>query len=45
MSEFLLDAYEIAKFIKDSKKKTPIKLYLRIYQDLYKSCLMAVVIE
>ncbi|MBU1143500.1 MAG: 2,3,4,5-tetrahydropyridine-2,6-dicarboxylate N-acetyltransferase [Firmicutes bacterium] len=29
MSEFLLDAYEIAKFIKDSKKKTPIKLYLR----------------
>jgi 2,3,4,5-tetrahydropyridine-2,6-dicarboxylate N-acetyltransferase len=29
MSEFLLDAYEIAKFIKDSKKKTPIKLYLK----------------
>jgi len=28
MSEFLLDAYEIAKFIKDAKKKTPIKLYL-----------------
>jgi len=29
MSEFLLDAYEIAKFIKDSKKITPIKLYLK----------------
>jgi 2,3,4,5-tetrahydropyridine-2-carboxylate N-succinyltransferase len=29
MSEFLLDAYEIAKFIKDAKKRTPIKLYLK----------------
>lgn len=29
MSEFLLDAYEIAKYIKDAKKKTPIKLYLK----------------
>ena len=29
MSEFLLDAYEIAKFIKDAKKRTPVKLYLK----------------
>jgi len=28
MAEFLLDAYEIARFIKDSTKKTPVKLYL-----------------
>ncbi len=29
MAEFLLDAYEIARFIKDSTKKTPIKLHLK----------------
>ncbi len=29
MSNFLNDPYEIAKFIKNAKKKTPIKLYLK----------------
>lgn len=29
MSEFLLDPYEIASFIKNSVKKTPVKLYLK----------------
>ena len=29
MSEFLLDAYEIASYIKHAKKQTPIKMYLK----------------
>jgi 2,3,4,5-tetrahydropyridine-2,6-dicarboxylate N-acetyltransferase len=29
MTEFLLDAYEIAKFIKDATKKTPIKMHIK----------------
>ncbi len=29
MNEFLLDAYEIVKFIKEAKKKTPVKCYLK----------------
>ncbi|MDR4969330.1 MAG: 2,3,4,5-tetrahydropyridine-2,6-dicarboxylate N-acetyltransferase, partial [Acholeplasmataceae bacterium] len=29
MSEFLLDAYEIARYIKEATKKTPIKLHLK----------------
>jgi 2,3,4,5-tetrahydropyridine-2,6-dicarboxylate N-acetyltransferase len=29
MSDFLLDAYEIAKYIKDAKKQTPVKLHLK----------------
>lgn len=29
MSEFLLDAYEIAAYIKQSTKRTPIKLYIK----------------
>lgn len=29
MAEFLLDAYEIARFIKEATKKTPVKLYIK----------------
>lgn len=29
MSEFLLDAYEIVAFIKNAKKKTPVKCYIK----------------
>jgi len=29
MSEFILDPYEIAKFIKNAVKKTPVKLYIK----------------
>lgn len=29
MNTFTMDAYEIARFIKESKKKTPVKLYLK----------------
>jgi len=29
MTEFLLDAYEIAKYIKDATKKTPIKMHIK----------------
>jgi small nuclear ribonucleoprotein (snRNP)-like protein len=29
MNTFQMDAYEIARFIKESKKKTPVKLYIK----------------
>lgn len=29
MNSFTMDAYEIARFIKESKKKTPVKLYIK----------------
>lgn len=29
MNTFTMDAYEIARFIKESKKKTPVKLYIK----------------